>query len=61
MIPLVETEARSDPRFAKLPGGVWKNRMADEVWSRLQAVWDLRRGAVSPKKTSPPTLRIVLG
>lgn len=43
MIALVETEARHDPSFAKLLGGVWKNRMKDEVWSRLQAVWD-RRG-----------------
>jgi hypothetical protein len=43
MIALVETEARRDPTFAKLLGGVWKNRMTDEVWSRLQAVWD-RRG-----------------
>jgi hypothetical protein len=43
MIPLVEAEARRDPSLAKLLGGVWKNRMTDEVWSRLQAVWD-RRG-----------------
>jgi hypothetical protein len=43
MIPLIEAEARRDPSFAKLLGGVWKNRMTDEVWSRLQAVWD-RRG-----------------
>lgn len=43
MIALVEAEARRDPTFAKLLGGVWKNRMTDEVWSRLQAVWD-RRG-----------------
>jgi len=39
----VESEARSDPAFAKLLGGVWKNRMNDDVWLRLQAVWD-RRG-----------------
>lgn len=43
MIALVENEARRDPSFARLLGGVWQNRMADEVWSRLQAVWD-RRG-----------------
>jgi hypothetical protein len=43
MIALVEAEAQRDPSFAMLLGGVWKNRMADEVWSRLQAVWD-RRG-----------------
>jgi hypothetical protein len=42
-IERVEEEARRDPQFAKLLGGVWKNRMTDEVWARLQAVWD-RRG-----------------
>lgn len=39
----VEDQARQDPAFAKLLGGVWKNSMTDEVWMRLQAVWD-RRG-----------------
>jgi len=43
MIALVEAEARRDPSFASLLGGVWRNRMTDEVWSRLQAAWD-RRG-----------------
>ena len=43
IIAFVEAEARRNPSFAKLLGGVWKNRMTDEVWSRLQAVWD-RRG-----------------
>jgi DNA polymerase IIIc chi subunit len=59
MIPLVEAEARRDPSFAKLLGGVWKNRMTDEVWSRLQAVWD-RRGwdGIPEEGASPPTLRI---
>ncbi len=42
-IPLVEAEARRDATFAKVLGGVWKNRMTDEIWARLQAVWD-RRG-----------------
>jgi hypothetical protein len=60
MIPLVEAEARRDPSFAKLLGGVWKNEMTDEVWSRLQAVWD-RRGwdGIPEESTSPPTFRIV--
>jgi hypothetical protein len=43
MIGVVEIEARKDPSFAKLLGGVWRNRMTEEVWARLQAVWD-RRG-----------------
>jgi hypothetical protein len=43
IIPLVEAQAGRDAIFAKLLGGVWKNRMADEIWARVQAVWD-RRG-----------------
>jgi hypothetical protein len=39
----VETKAKSDPSFASVLGGVWKSKMTDEIWSRLQAVWD-RRG-----------------
>jgi hypothetical protein len=39
----IEAEARKDPLFAKLLGGVWQNRMSDAVWKRVQAVWD-RRG-----------------
>ena len=42
-IDRVEDKARKDPTFAKLLGGVWQSRMSDEVWARLQAVWD-RRG-----------------
>jgi hypothetical protein len=42
-IDRVESEAHRDPSFARLLGGVWKNRMSDEVWRRVQAVWD-RRG-----------------
>ena len=42
-IDMVESEARRDPSFAKVLGGVWKNQMSDEVWERVQAVWD-RRG-----------------
>lgn len=42
-IDRVEAEAVRDPIFAKLLGGVWRNRMTDEVWARVQAVRD-RRG-----------------
>ncbi|HTV14933.1 MAG TPA: hypothetical protein VME68_09470 [Acidobacteriaceae bacterium] len=42
-IDRVESEARRDPSFAKVLGGVWRNSMSDSVWHRLQAVWD-RRG-----------------
>lgn len=42
-IERVESEARKDPAFAKLLGGVWKNTMTDEIWERVLAVRD-RRG-----------------
>ncbi|WP_353065449.1 hypothetical protein RBB77_05620 [Tunturibacter psychrotolerans] len=42
-IERVEEKARQDPAFAKVLGGVWQDQMSDEIWSRLQAVWD-RRG-----------------
>ena len=42
-IERVEAEARRDPQFAKLLGGVWKSTMSDAIWDRLQTVWD-RRG-----------------
>jgi hypothetical protein len=42
-IDRVEEKARKDPSFAKLLGGVWQHTMTDEIWLRLQAVWD-RRG-----------------
>lgn len=43
MIERVEKEAKSNPLFAKLLGGVWQNSMTDEVWERVKAVWN-RRG-----------------
>ena len=42
-IDRIEVEARTDPSFARLLGGVWQGQMSDQVWARLQAVWD-RRG-----------------
>ena len=42
-IDRIEDEASRNPRFRHLLGGVWKNSMTDEVWSRVQACWD-RRG-----------------
>ncbi|MDH0865381.1 DUF6869 domain-containing protein [Mitsuaria sp. GD03876] len=42
-IDRVEAQARSDPRFASFLGGVWRFEMTDDVWARVQAVWD-RRG-----------------
>jgi hypothetical protein len=42
-IELVEQEARRNPLFAWTLGGVWQCQMTDEVWGRVQGVWD-RRG-----------------
>jgi hypothetical protein len=42
-IDRVEKEAKANPRFDHLLGGVWKLGMKDNVWSRVQkvrsAVW----------------------
>ena len=42
-IDRIEAEAARNPAFAKLLGGVWQNRMTDDVWARVQAARD-RRG-----------------
>ena len=39
----VESEAKSNPLFAQLLGGVWKNSMSNDIWLRVQAAQD-RRG-----------------
>lgn len=43
MIARVEAQAQRDPCFARLLGGVWQNRMADELWRRVLQARD-RRG-----------------
>jgi hypothetical protein len=43
IIERVENEARANPAFAWLLGGIWQHGMPDEIWRRVQAVWD-RRG-----------------
>jgi hypothetical protein len=37
VIDRVEKRARADRTFAALLGGVWKNDMTDEIWSRVSA------------------------
>jgi len=37
-IDRVEQLAKEDDKFSRLLGGVWRNSMTDEVWSRVQAV-----------------------
>ena len=39
-IDRVEDLAKRDPDFAKVLGGVWRNGISENVWVRLQAVWD---------------------
>jgi hypothetical protein len=39
----VERQAKADPTFARMLGGVWKNRMNDDIWERMCKVRD-RRG-----------------
>jgi len=34
----VDQRAAADPKFARAMTGVWKYRMSDEVWSRVQAL-----------------------
>lgn len=42
-IERVEEEAKKNSKFAWLLGGVWRFQMSDEIWERVQKVWD-RRG-----------------
>lgn len=39
----VEQEARTDANFATMLGGVWQRTMSDEVYARIQRVWN-RKG-----------------
>ena len=39
-IDRVESEAKRNPRFAWLLGGVWQHEMSEQIWNRVQAVWD---------------------
>jgi hypothetical protein len=37
-IDCIENAAKDDAPFRKLLGAVWKSRMADSIWARVQAV-----------------------
>jgi len=41
-IERVEAEAIVNPKFAHVLGGVWQSQMSEEVWRRVQRVWDPR-------------------
>ncbi|MGQ0836764.1 MAG: DUF6869 domain-containing protein [Gammaproteobacteria bacterium] len=36
IIERIEQQARLDPSFAALLGGVWKNDIRDDVWTRVE-------------------------
>jgi hypothetical protein len=36
IIDRIEDEARRSPDFCHLLGGVWQNRMPDEIWQRVR-------------------------
>jgi hypothetical protein len=38
IIDRVESCARSNPAFKRMLGIVWKNRVPDDVWSRIKAI-----------------------
>lgn len=43
IINAVESEAKANPSFATLLGGVWRNSISEGVWSRVEKVRN-RRG-----------------
>jgi hypothetical protein len=52
VIERVEQKAKADPQFANALGGVWQFQMSDEIWARVQNVWD-RRGWDGIPKDDP--------
>lgn len=38
IVPLVDKEAKKNPKFLKLLGGVWKNSISDENWKHIQSL-----------------------
>jgi hypothetical protein len=53
LIDRVEAEARRNPKFASLLGGVWKNAMSDDTWRRVQGVWTDGAGMKCPPIKRP--------
>jgi hypothetical protein len=41
VIDEIEALATSDPEFRGLLGGVWRNKIREGVWERVQAWWSL--------------------
>jgi hypothetical protein len=51
IIPYVERQAKVDPSFARLLGGLWQNTMSDAIWNRLQDVWIAPDGVTFIKRS----------
>ena len=47
-IDRVEAQARQDPRFASLLGGVWQFLMSEHIWARVQQAADQRGWDTAP-------------
>ena len=52
IIERVEREARANPKFAWLLGGVWQHKMSESIWARIQAVWDRKGWDGVPKSVA---------
>jgi hypothetical protein len=48
-IATIESQAVSDSKFAKAITGVWKYKMSDEIWSRVQSMQQ-RAEPLNPSK-----------
>ena len=42
-IERVENEAKNNPKFKNLLGGVWQNLMEEDIWRRLQKAADNKK------------------
>lgn len=49
VIDRVEAEARSNPAFARLLGGVWRTTITQKIWSRVEQVFDRTEWEMIPK------------
>ena len=50
-IDSIERKAKQDPGFAFLLGGIWKSSINNEVWERVQKVWDRKGWDGIPKES----------
>lgn len=53
-IDRVEAAAATNPKIARLLGGVWKHETTDAIWSRVQAICDRRGWDGIPVAPLPP-------